>query len=93
MSPWPERCRGLVGQVVSSTLETDFHWADLTSALVRSINCSVSRPDGRCRSGRVFPPRVVEERPGSMDERWRLTAAGGDPRESATERYRPGMPG
>ncbi len=28
---------------------------------------------------------AAEESPGSMDPRWRLTAAGGDPRESATE--------
>src|SRR5690606_981068 len=27
----------------------------------------------------------AEESPGSMGTRWRLTAAGGDPRESATE--------
>ncbi len=27
----------------------------------------------------------VEESPGSMETRWRLTAAGGDPRDSATE--------
>ena len=27
----------------------------------------------------------VEESPGSMTTRWRLTAAGGDPRDSATE--------
>jgi hypothetical protein len=27
----------------------------------------------------------VEESPGSLKERWRLTAAGGNPRDSATE--------
>ncbi|AGK56423.1 hypothetical protein HYPDE_23688 [Hyphomicrobium denitrificans 1NES1] len=31
----------------------------------------------------------VEESPGSMMTRWRLTAAGGDPRESATENIPP----
>ena len=31
----------------------------------------------------------VEESPGSMEARWRLTAAGGDPRESATENKPP----
>ena len=30
----------------------------------------------------------VEESPGSKEARWRLTAAGGDPRDSATETYR-----
>ena len=35
----------------------------------------------------------VEESPGSMDERWRLTAAGGDPRDSATEIKPPTAPG
>ena len=47
-----------------------------------------SRPDGRCRvCGRYGPYEAgpVEESPGSMETRWRLTAAGGDPRESATE--------
>ncbi len=35
---------------------------------------------------RALRPRLpVEESPGSKDQRWRLTAAGGDPRESATE--------
>jgi len=31
------------------------------------------------------PVAGMEESPGSMETRWRLTAAGGDPRESATE--------
>ena len=37
--------------------------------------------------GRLWPIQAnpVEESPGSMETRWRLTAAGGDPRESATE--------
>ena len=33
----------------------------------------------------------VEESPGSMETRWRLTAAGGDPRESATESKPPAV--
>ncbi len=57
----------------------------------------VSRLDGRCRKLRFVSPTLgkpvldpgdktpVEESPGSMETRWRLTAAGGDPRESATE--------
>ena len=37
--------------------------------------------------------RPVEESPGSMETGWRLTAAGGDPRESATENRPPkGLP-
>jgi len=32
---------------------------------------------------------MVEESPGSMKTWWRLTAAGGDPRESATENKPP----
>jgi hypothetical protein len=35
----------------------------------------------------------VEESPGSMETRWRLTAAGGDPRESATESKPPRLAG
>lgn len=31
----------------------------------------------------------AEESPGSMETGWRLTAAGGDPRESATENKPP----
>jgi hypothetical protein len=53
-----------------------------------------SRPDGRCRDcGRLWPIQAnpVEESPGSMETRWRLTAAGGDPRESATESKPPGL--
>src|SRR5262245_7339736 len=51
----------------------------------------VSRPDGRCRANRLCGhTRAVEESPGSRDCRWRLTAAGGDPRESATEKRPPG---
>jgi len=33
----------------------------------------------------------VEESPGSMMTRWRLTAAGGNPRESATENIPPAL--
>src|ERR1051325_1372312 len=54
----------------------------------RALIASTSRPDGRCRDcGRLWPIKAnsVEESPGSMETRWRLTAAGGDPRESATE--------
>ncbi len=40
---------------------------------------------GRAIAGQPVAPRPVEESPGSMETRWRLTAAGGDPRESATE--------
>ena len=40
---------------------------------------------GRAIVGQPAPPRPMEESPGSMETRWRLTAAGGDPRESATE--------
>ena len=35
--------------------------------------------------------RPVEESPGSLMTRWRLTAAGGDPRESATENIPPAL--
>src|SRR5262245_25798171 len=49
-----------------------------------------SWPDGRCRANRLCGrKRPVEESPGSRDRRWRLTAAGGDPRESATENRPP----
>ncbi len=43
-------------------------------------------PVGRAAAARSR----VEESPGSMEKRWRLTAAGGDPRESATENRPPG---
>ena len=50
----------------------------------------VSWPDGRCRTtGLLWPLEPVEESPGSMEAEWRLTAAGGDPRESATENKPP----
>jgi hypothetical protein len=39
------------------------------------------------RSLLAVTPR--EESPGSMETRWRLTAAGGDPRDSATENKPP----
>jgi len=42
----------------------------------------VSRPDGRSGKGRKA---AGEESPGSTETRCRLTAGGGDPRESATE--------
>ena len=48
-----------------------------------------SRPDGRCRDEGFVARPLVEESPGSMEIRWRLTAAGGDPRESATENRPP----
>ncbi len=37
----------------------------------------------------AHPNVPVEESPGSMETGWRLTAAGGDPRESATENRPP----
>lgn len=46
----------------------------------------LARPVGRAAAARLR----VEESPGSMEKRWRLTAAGGDPRESATENRPPG---
>jgi len=49
-----------------------------------------SRLDGRCCFG-AQASEVAEESPGSMDGRWRLTAAGGDPRDSATEKRPPGF--
>ena len=51
---------------------------------------NVSWPGGRCRALRRYGQRdPVEESPGSMEAKWRLTAAGGDPRESATENKPP----
>ena len=47
----------------------------------------VSRPDGRSGKGRKA---AGEESPGSTETRCRLTAGGGDPRESATESKPPG---
>ena len=46
------------------------------------ISTRVSRLDGRSGKGRKA---AGEESPGSMETRCRLTAGGGDPRESATE--------
>ncbi len=46
------------------------------------------RPDDRCREG-AAPKRAMEESPGSTGIRCRLTAGGGDPRESATENKPP----
>lgn len=48
------------------------------------------QPAGRSlpRTGRKARPSV-EESPGSMEARWRLTAAEGDLRESATENKPP----
>ena len=37
----------------------------------------------------VVAGQPAEESPGSMETRWRLTAAGGDPRDSATENKPP----
>ena len=51
----------------------------------RLLSPPASRPGGRCRGTGLCGPIPVEESPGSRDQRWRLTAAGGDPRESATE--------
>ena len=40
--------------------------------------------------GALWPVNApVEESPGTMETGWRLTAAGGDPRESATENRPP----
>ncbi len=49
------------------------------------------QPAGRplLRAQALRPSGAVEESPGSRDQRWRLTAAGGDPRESATENRPP----
>ncbi len=70
----------------------------LAMSLDGAVRCALipptSRPDGRCRDcGRLWPIKAnpVEESPGSMETRWRLTAAGGDPRESATESKPPGL--
>ncbi len=52
--------------------------ARLTLVTHKPIARSASRPGGRDVSR-------IEESPGSTEKRWRLTAAGGDPRESATE--------
>jgi hypothetical protein len=43
------------------------------------------RPDGRCQRGNS----MAEESPGSTGLRCRLTAGGGDPRDSATENKPP----
>jgi hypothetical protein len=48
--------------------------------------CHARRPGGRCRR------QVAEESPGSTGMRCRLTAGGGDPRESATENIPPVRP-
>ena len=48
-----------------------------------------SWPDGRCGKGRKA---AVEESPGSMETRCRVTPGGGDPRESATESKPPPRP-
>ena len=37
-------------------------------------------------------PQGIEESPGSKDRRWRVTPAGGDPRDSATESRLPSGP-
>ena len=48
-------------------------------------------PDGRTAAAdlRAWPGDPVEESPGSTGKRCRLTAGGGDPRESATENTPP----
>ncbi len=43
----------------------------------------------RCQSAGRPLGETLEESPGSMETRWRLTAAGGDPRDSATENEPP----
>jgi hypothetical protein len=54
------------------------------------VSRKASWPDGRCRVWwPLRPKRSGEESPGSRDQRWRLTAAGGNPRESATENKPP----
>ncbi len=45
-----------------------------------------SRPDGRGALGN----RLLEESPGSTEQRCRITSGGGDPRDSATEIEPPG---
>jgi hypothetical protein len=50
---------------------------------------AASRPGGRGRGSGLCGSIPAEESPGSKDQRWRLTAAGGDPRESATEKRPP----
>ena len=68
----------------------------LDGVTISALIPSTSRPDGRCRDcGRLWPIKAnpVEESPGSMETRWRLTAAGGDPRESATESKPPRLAG
>ena len=46
-----------------------------------------SRSDGRHNETNLFC--AVEESPGSMDNRCRITFGGGNPRESATENIPP----
>jgi hypothetical protein len=50
------------------------------------------RPAARQSAGRPLRA-TAEESPGSMETRWRLTAAGGDPRDSATENEPPSSEG
>jgi len=50
---------------------------------------AASRSGGRGRGSGLCGSIPAEESPGSKDQRWRLTAAGGDPRESATEKRPP----
>ncbi len=54
---------------------------------IRIEDTASSRLGGRCLHvrGRKTKRVWVEESPGSKEIRWRLTAAGGDPRDSATE--------
>ncbi len=51
------------------------------------------RPLPGLRATVAHQANPVEESPGSMETRWRLTAAGGDPRESATESKPPRLAG
>ena len=56
------------------------HRSLLTSPPLHPLIPPASRPDGRCRVRQALrPSSAVEESPGSRDQRWRLTAAGGDP--------------
>ena len=68
------RCRAVVAARIRG---------GLTGPAPPTVRCRARRPDGRCRR------KAVEESPGSTGIRCRLTAGGGDPRESATENKPP----
>ena len=67
----------------------------LAGSLTRGGQARISpRPDGRTAAAGIFGKRTaVEESPGSTGIRCRLTAGGGDPRESATENKPPAQGG